>query len=230
LIILSTADNNATIPVRNDEELDWQALDRLLKSVIPDLEGEATISQFPGGNSNLTYRLEYANQDLVLRRPPFGTKAKSAHSMIREYRIMNELKPVYPSVPDTLCYSDDESIIGSEFYVMRKVEGSLVRNRIPHAWNFSPADTRQFCTRFWDKLIELHKVDYMAAGLGDFGKAEGYVKRQILGWNQRYEKVITPDADRFSGVRDWLEGNMPSASHYAKRQPSPFHSSWRLPH
>ena len=85
------------------------------------------VSQFAGGNSNLTYRLEYENDDLVVRRPPFGTKAKSAHSMIREYRIMTELKPVFPAVPDTLYYSDDESIIGSEFYVMRKVEGQLIK-------------------------------------------------------------------------------------------------------
>ncbi|MGB7453436.1 MAG: phosphotransferase family protein [Lysobacterales bacterium] len=209
---MATVSNNPTTPVRKNENLDWPALDGYLKSVLPHLEGEAQVSQFAGGNSNLTYRLKYANDDLVVRRPPFGTKAKTAHSMIREYRIMTELKPVYPSVPETLHYSDDESIIGSEFYVMRKVDGLLISNRIPAEWNFTSEDTRRFCTGFWEKLIELHQVDYIAAGLGDFGKPEGYVERQVLGWNRRFEKVITADVDRFASVRDWLVANMPSDS------------------
>jgi aminoglycoside phosphotransferase (APT) family kinase protein len=115
-------------------------------------------------------------------------------------------------VPETLHYSDDESIIGSEFYVMRKVDGLLISNRIPAEWNFTSEDTRRFCTGFWEKLIELHQVDYIAAGLGDFGKPEGYVERQVLGWNRRFEKVITADVDRFASVRDWLVANMPSDS------------------
>jgi len=201
--------SDATIPVRRGEELDWQVLDRFLKSVIPGLEGKVEVSQFAEGNSNLTYRLKYANDDLVVRRPPFGTKAKSAHSMIREYRIMNELKPVYPAVPDTLVYSADESIVGSEFYVMRRVEGCLIKDQIPTEWNFSAGDTRDFCTRFWEKLIELHQVDYQAAGLGDFGKPQAYVKRQVQGWNQRFERANTPDVDPFGVVRDWLADNMP---------------------
>jgi aminoglycoside phosphotransferase (APT) family kinase protein len=203
-------DRNPTNPVRAGEELDWLALDRYLKLVIPHLRGKPEISQFAGGNSNLTYRLKYSNDDLVVRRPPFGTKAKSAHSMIREYRIMNELKPVYPAVPDTLHYTDDESIIGSEFYVMRKVEGQLIKETLPAEWNFTAKDTRRFCIGFWEKLIELHQVDYVAAGLGDFGEPEGYVTRQILGWNQRFERVITPDVDDFDEVRSWLEANIPT--------------------
>ena len=202
--------DNSTISVRAGEELDWQVLDRHLKSVIPGLSGEVQVSQFPGGKSNLTYRLKYANDDLVVRRPPFGTKAKSAHSMIREYRVMNQLRPVYPSVPETLHYTDDETIIGSEFYVMRKVDGYLVHDKIPAEWNFTSADTRRFCTGFWDKLIELHQVDYLAAGLADFGKPEAYVERQVLGWNGRFERALTPDVDDFAFVRDWLAKNMPA--------------------
>ena len=206
---MTTTNSNPTNPVRKGEDLDWQSLDLYLKSVLPHLEGQAEVSQFAGGKSNLTYRLKYANDDLVVRRPPFGTKAKTAHSMIREYRIMTGLKPVYPSVPDTLHYSDDESIIGSEFYVMRKVDGLLISDRIPREWNFTQEDTRRFCTGFWEKLIELHQVDYTAAGLGDFGKPAGYVERQVLGWNRRFERVITADVDHFSAVRDWLVASMP---------------------
>src|SRR6056297_3009444 len=96
--------SNPATAVRPGEELDWSLLDRRLKTVLPHLHGEPEISQFAGGQSNLTYRLKYQNEDLVLRRPPFGTKAKSAHSMIREYRIMKQLQPVYPAVPDVLYY------------------------------------------------------------------------------------------------------------------------------
>jgi len=209
---MNDTERNPTTAVRSGEELDWKRLDEVLKQAMPTLRGEPAISQFAGGNSNLTYRLEYENDDLVVRRPPFGTKAKSAHSMIREYRIMNELKPVYPAVPDTLYYSDDDSIIGSEFYVMRKVEGQLIKETLPPEWSFTAEDTRRFCIRFWEKLIELHQVDYVAAGLGDFGKPEGYVERQILGWNRRFDRAITPDVDEFSDVRNWLEANIPPES------------------
>ncbi len=198
-----------TKPVREGEELDWTALDKHLKHVFANLEGKPEISQFCGGNSNLTYRLKYGAEDLVIRRPPFGTKAKSAHSMIREYTIMNSLKPVYPSVPDTLYYSDDESIIGSEFYVMRKVEGQVIKDTIPSEWQFTVEDTRRFCTRFWEKLIELHQVDYAEAGLRDFGQPIGYAERQVLGWNRRFERVTTPDVSDFTDVRDWLSGHIP---------------------
>ena len=209
---MSAAGDNPTTAVRAGEELDWATLDQHLKRVIPGLSGTPVVSQFAGGNSNLTYRLQYENDDLVVRRPPFGTKAKSAHSMIREYRIMSQPKPLFPSVPDTLHYSDDESIIGSEFYVMRKVEGQLIKQTLPPSWNFTAADSRRFCTRFWEKLIELHEVDYIAAGLGDFGKPEGYAERQVTGWNRRFERVITPDVDNFSGVRQWLASNIPPES------------------
>ena len=204
----TTADNMAK-PVRKGEELDWDVLDKHLKGVFANLEGKPEISQFQGGASNLTYRLKYGNEDLVIRRPPFGTKAKSAHSMIREYRIMSALKPVYPSVPDALYYSDDESVIGSEFYVMRKVEGQVIKDTIPPEWHFTAKDTRRLCISFWGKLIELHQVDYMAAGLGDFGKPEGYAGRQVLGWNGRYERAITPDVGEFADVRDWLVEHIP---------------------
>jgi aminoglycoside phosphotransferase (APT) family kinase protein len=203
--------NNPAADIRSGESLDFDALQRHLKSVIPGLSGEAEFSQYPGGNSNLTYRVAFPGNDLVLRRPPFGTKARSAHSMIREYRVVNALRPVFPTVPETMYYSDDESIIGSEFYVMRRVEGNLVRHVIPPEWGFSNDDRRRFCVSFWEKLIELHQVDVVAAGLADFGRPQGYVERQILGWNGRFEKALTPDQDPFVDVRDWLEQGIGTA-------------------
>jgi len=206
---MTDSTNNNAKPVRKGEELNWKALDLHLKTAISGLAGRPQISQFYGGASNLTYRLKYGRQDLVIRRPPFGTKAKSAHSMIREYKILKSLKPVYPSVPEVLYYSDDERVIGSEFYVMRKVQGQVVKDTIPPEWNFKVKDTRQFCIAFWEKMIELHRLDYVKAGLADFGKPEGYAKRQVLGWNGRYEHAITSDVNEFSDVRNWLVENLP---------------------
>ena len=216
--------DNPTQAVRSGEELDWQSLDTYLKSKLAYLHGEPEISQYRAGNSNLTYRLSYPDHDLVVRRPPFGTKAKSAHSMFREYRIMNALRPYYGSVPEALLYSDDESVIGAEFYVMRKVEGQVVSGRIPKEWAFSEADTRRFCQAFWKKLIELHKVDYLEAGLADFGKPEGYVQRQISGWNGRFQKARTPDVDTFEDLRQWLEDHIPAESGKA----SVLHGDYRI--
>ena len=204
--------NNEGGAVRPGEDLDWSALDSVLKKVMPGLSGKPAVSQFPGGKSNLTYRLKYDNDDLVVRRPPFGTKARSAHSMIREYQVMTGLKPVYPYVPDTLYYSDDESIIGSEFYLMRKVEGAVIKQELPPEWSLSEAQCRTFCTQFWEKLIELHQVDCVTAGLESFGRPQGYVERQVRGWNERFLRVITPDVDDFTEVQRWLECSMPPES------------------
>ena len=199
-----------TKSVRKGEALDWTSLDTYLKETIPNLTGQPDVSQYPAGNSNLTYCLRYPKAELVVRRPPFGSIVKSAHSMIREYRIMKALKPVFGAVPEVLAYSDDESIIGAEFYVMRRVEGQVAGERtLPAEWGFSEGDTRRLCISFWSKLIELHQVDYIAAGLEDFGRPEGYARRQVEGWNGRMQAAATADGETFEDVQDWLVQNLP---------------------
>jgi aminoglycoside phosphotransferase (APT) family kinase protein len=148
---------------------------------------------------------------LVLRRPPFGTIPKSGHDMQREYRVMTALKPVFPAVPPTLFYTDDKDIIGAEFYVMDRVDGHLIHNTIPTEWNWDAKKARQLCENFFQKLVDLHQVDYQAIGLGDFGRPDGYVDRQIGGWNRRYEKAWTEDVDTFEDVREWLDANKPKS-------------------
>lgn len=201
---------NPTIDLREGEAFDLEAVDKVLKAAISGLSGTPTLKQYASGASNLTYALDYPERRLVLRRPPFGTKPKSGHDMFREYRIMSALKPAYPCVPETLYYvNTEDSVLGAEFYVMDRVEGHLIHTKIPKEWNWGEAETRQLCLNFFDKLIELHQVDYKAVGLEDFGRPEGYVERQILGWNKRYEKAHTPDVDAFEDVRDWLAANLP---------------------
>ena len=202
-------ETNPTIDVRSGEGLDIAAVDAVLKAAVPNLVGQPTVKQYASGASNLTYALDYPDRRLVMRRPPFGTKPKSGHDMHREYKVMTALKPVFPAVPRTLYYTDDTDIIGAEFYVMERVEGHLIHDKIPEAWNWGADDAHKLCHSFFDKLIELHQVDYKAIGLEDFGRPIGYVERQILGWNKRYEKVLTDDVDAFEDVRDWLDSNRP---------------------
>ena len=204
--------SNPAIPVRDGEELDVARVEAFLKERLPGLSGKPQILQFPSGKSNLTYLVIFPNRELVLRRPPFGTKAKSAHDMSREYRVLSGLKQCYPHVPQVSLFCEDESVIGSQFYVMERVVGSLIHQDIPMQWNFSRADTRKLCLNFWDGLIQLHQTDYRTIGLENLGKPIGYAKRQILGWNKRYVNALTPDAPPCVKVRAWLEDRIPKES------------------
>lgn len=206
---MSAKSENPTVDVRKGEELDVEAVDAVLKSAVPGVDGFPKVAQYSSGASNLTYALDYPDRRMVLRRPPFGTIPKSGHDMHREYRIMTALKPVFPAVPQTLYYTDDKDIIGAEFYVMDRVEGHLIHTQIPSEWNWSEKEGRALCETFFENLVKLHQVDYKAIGLGDFGRPEGYVTRQILGWNKRWGKAWTEDVDKFDDVCQWLEDNMP---------------------
>lgn len=202
--------NDQSTTIRPGEELDASLIDPYLKAHIPGLSGAVTISQFPGGASNLTYLLEYPDQEFVLRRPPFGHKAKSAHDMGREFRILNQLKDGFPYCPKAYVHCTDESVIGAEFYVMERVNGIILRSNLPPELGLDASRTEALCKSFIDKFVELHRVDYSACGLADLGKPEGYVRRQIRGWSERYEKALTPDAPTWEAVRAWLNDKMPA--------------------
>lgn len=220
--------DNPTIDIREGETLDVDVIDRVLKQAISGLSGTPRVKQYPSGASNLTYAIDYDGRSLVLRRPPFGKLPKSGHDMNREYTVMNKLKPVFPAVPDTLFYTDDKSLIGAEFYVMEKVEGFLIHKNIPADWGWGKTETRALCTEFIDKLADLHSVDYEAAGLGDFGKPDGYLDRQILGWNKRYEKAYTPDVEAFEDVREWLDSGREKYSKASKSAGAVVHGDYRI--
>lgn len=195
--------------VREGEALDAESVDAWLKRQVPDLEGEPEVRQFPSGASNLTYLLRYPTRELVLRRPPFGTKAKGAHDMGREYRVMDRLKAVYPWVPAMAAFCEDESVLGCEFYVMERLEGIILRKDLPADLSFEKRELRQLCRNVVDKLIELHKVDYLEVGLEELGKGAGYVQRQIEGWSDRFRKARTDNVSDCEQVMQWLHENMP---------------------
>ena len=202
---------NPTIEVRSGEALDMDIVDPLLKEAIPGLSGIAKVTQYPSGASNLTYAVDYPDRPLVLRRPPFGKIPKGGHDMFREYRIMRDLKPVFPAVPPVVYYTNDESHIGKEFYVMDRVAGPIL-HKIPKDWNWGEVENRALCEEFFAKLCDLHTLDVEAAGLSDFGRPEGYVERQIKGWNRRWNKVLTDDVPHYEDIQNWLEEHMPKDS------------------
>jgi len=196
--------------VRKGEELDLAAVDAFLKAADQGLEGTPEISQFSGGASNLTYLLRYPGRDLILRRPPFGARAKSAHDMAREAAVQRALAPVYPYVPTVVAVCEDPAVLGCDFYVMERIAGIIPRRDLPAGMTLSPEDTRRLCLTVIDRLIELHQVDPVAAGLSGLGKGEGYVRRQVEGWRDRFRRAHTPDVSDFETVTAWLAEHMPA--------------------
>ena len=196
--------------VRSGEELDVAAVDAWLKRALPSLQGTPVVTQYAGGASNWTYRLQYANDDLILRRPPAGTKAKSAHDMGREYRIQQALKPVFQLVPEMRAHCGDTSVIGAEFYAMQRLAGIIPRKNLPRGVELPPVQVRQLCTNVLDTLVALHRVDYRAAGLDGIGKGAGYAQRQIEGWSRRYRDARTWNVPRGDRIMRWLAANLPA--------------------
>ncbi|GAA2994352.1 phosphotransferase family protein [Actinokineospora diospyrosa] len=198
-----------TGPVRAEDAFDVAAVHAWIRSTmdIPDVEPE--VGQFPGGASNLTYLLSYPDRELVLRRPPVGRKAASAHDMRREFRVQRALKPVYPYVPEVLGLCEDHSVLGSDFYLMERVHGTILRGDLPPDMSLTPAQARELSTALVDRLIDLHRVDPGAAGLADLGKGAGYVARQVRGWTRRFAAARTDNVPDFAAVTDWLAAVQP---------------------
>lgn len=198
------------VNIREGEELDTGAVDQFMKQAMPELAGGPTIRQYPGGASNLTYQVDYGDRSFVLRRPPLGKIAKSAHDMLREARVMKALKPVYPYVPDIMAICDDHTVLGCDFYVMERLNGVILRQDFPQGFELDEHDTRKLCLNVIDKLVDLHQVDATAAGLDHLGKGPGYVQRQIGGWSDRFRKARTDDVGDFEAVMGWLNDKMPN--------------------
>jgi aminoglycoside phosphotransferase (APT) family kinase protein len=209
--------------VSSGEELDVAAVDRWLAGVAPGLAGPPDVTQYSGGASNLTYRLRYRNRDLVLRRPPPGTKARSAHDMAREHDIQKALKPAYPAVPTKVGLCRDPAVLGTDFYVMERIDGPIPRARLPEGVRLDPAGVRRLCTGLIDKLVELHQVDAAAIGLAALGKGPGYPRRQVEGWSARYERARTWNVPSFARVRAWLAERVPG-----DLATCVIHNDWRL--
>jgi len=197
--------------VRPGEELDVAKLEPFLRSHFPENHGPLTVRQFPSGHSNLTYSVSLGEKEMVLRRPPFGSKVKTAHDMGREHRVLSRLHAVYPA-PRALLYCDDAAILGAPFYLMERIQGIIIRRELPPGLEVAPAKARQLNESFIDNLARLHGLDYAAIGLADLGKPQGYLERQVRGWIERYYGSKTHEILEVELLSDWLRAHMPPQS------------------
>jgi aminoglycoside phosphotransferase (APT) family kinase protein len=207
--------SDQTIEPRKGEAPDPEKLGAYLHAYLPDFSDILRIRQFPGGYSNLTFLLDLGDREIILRKPPAGANIRSAHDMGREFRVLTCLKPVYPAVPKPLLFCEDPTIIGTPFYLMEKVSGVILRNKLPEGLDITAATMRSISESAIDNLAKLHLIDADAAGLSNLGKPQGYVFRQVEGWINRYRNAQTDKIDGMDITADWMMNNLPAEQKHA---------------
>ena len=213
-----------TIRVREGEEFDLTAVERYLREHVEGIPGgELEVRQFPSGASNLTYLLKIGEWEGVLRRPPLGPVPLKAHDMGRESHILAKLHGAYPLAPKPYFFCEDESIIGAPFYVMERREGVVLDDSFPDGVEPTLELCRGISRTVADTLAELHTVDPDEAGLGDLGRSEGFLERQVRGWIGRYEKARTDEIEEVGSLTGWLAGDIPESP-----EPTIIHNDYKL--
>jgi len=195
---------------RESEMPPLESLHAFLEGRIITKHDPLEILQFPGGYSNLTFLLRSGDREFVMRKPPAGANIRTAHDMGREYQVLSLLQPVYSRIPRPLLYCDDASVIGSPFYIMERVAGVILRNRVPKGMEIPAATWRGISEAAVDGLAELHALDINATGLSALGKPEGYVQRQVEGWVKRYVNAQTDPIPDMDAAAEWLQASRPA--------------------
>ena len=189
---------------------------RLADWLAPRVEGFAgplTVSQFRGGQSNPTYLLETRERRYVLRRRPPGALLASAHAVGREYRVLEALAATGFPVAHPLVHCTDEAVIGTEFYLMAHVDGRIYWD--PAMPDSTPAERRGVYDAMNATLARLHGLDPKALGLADFGRAEGYVARQVRRWSEQYRASETQPVPEMDRLIAWLPDHLPTGTRAA---------------
>ncbi len=198
--------------VRAGEELDLAALNRYLSEHLGEQSlGENSnleVEQFPGGHSNLTYLVRYGAEEFVLRRPPVGPVAPTAHDMPREFRLLSVIHPSFPLAPAPVLLCEDPSIIGVPFYLMERRRGFIVRT--PGSISDDHALRRHLSASVVDTLAALHAVEIQSTGIVNVGKPMGFVERQIRGWAERWLRSQTGPVSEMDDVIKWLGERIPA--------------------
>jgi|TARA_B110000483_G_scaffold227784_1_gene289903 aminoglycoside phosphotransferase (APT) family kinase protein len=196
--------------VRKGEELPAVKLKQFLQEnhLIGSIESELFVKQFTHGYSNLTYLLSIENKEYVLRKPPIGA-IKRGHDMSREFKVQSAVKKEFSKVPKMFAYTDDAAVLGSEFYIMEKVEGIILNFKEAKKRAIPANDYKTIANAWLDTFTELHQLDYDAIGLTNLGKPEGYVERQVTNWGKQYLKAATKDVPSAEKVMQWMQENQP---------------------
>jgi aminoglycoside phosphotransferase (APT) family kinase protein len=195
------------VEVREAHKFDEAKLDQYLGAHLPGWAGKAEIKQFEGGQSNPTFMLRSGGKKYVLRKKPPGKLLKSAHAIEREYRIYKALEDTDVPVPKAYLLCEDDSIIGTPFFVMDFVEGRVVRDS--GMQSATPDERRAAYADMCRVLAALHSVDYKAKGLEDYGKPGNYFERQVHRWTKQYLDSKTHEIEPMNQLLQWLPKNIP---------------------
>lgn len=220
---------NDSMAVRAGEELDLEGLTAYLRDKFAlARQAKLEIEQFPGGHSNLTYLIRCENQEYVLRRPPVGPVAPTAHDMPREFKLLAVIHPHFPLAPKPILLCEDANIIGVPFYLMERRRGLIVRSRIPEEIGESLVLRRRLSEAVVDTLVALHAIDIYSAGIVNIGKPEGFVERQVRGWAGRWERSTTGELAEMDGLISWLRYRIPPDSGPNAQRPTLVHNDFKL--
>ena len=201
-----------TIAVRPGEQFDAEKVGHLLRQQLADIgEGEVLVRQFPSGASNLTYLIRVGEWEGVLRRPPSGPIPPKAHDMAREFSLLSKIHPVFPLAPRPYLLCEDLSIMGVPFYIMERRRGIVLNDRFPLGIQVSPKLCQRLSTTVIETLVQIHAIDWQAAGLQDLGHPEGFLARQIKGWIERYTRARTDDIPMVEPLMQWLSTHIPTS-------------------
>jgi aminoglycoside phosphotransferase (APT) family kinase protein len=194
-------------PVRDNHRFDEARLEHYLGEHMPNFRGPLVVRQFVGGQSNPTFLLETSDARFVMRKKPPGTLLPSAHQVEREYRIIKALAATDVPVPRVHLLCEDVGVIGTAFFVMDFVEGRIMRD--PIMPDSSPHERAACYDSMNDVLARLHKVDFRAVGLGDYGRPQAYVARQLARWSKQYEASKIDEIPEMDRLIEWLGRNIP---------------------
>lgn len=196
-----------TKDVADAHKIDEVALEAYMKDHVEGFEGPIEVKEFKGGQSNPTYQIIAKSGKYVLRRKPPGKLLPSAHAVDREYRVITALGPTDVPTPKTYCMCEDESVIGTIFYIMECIDGRVLWDqKLP---GFSAEERAAMYDSLNDAIAKLHNVDVKAVGLEDFGKPGNYFARQISRWGKQYKASETETIESMDKLIEWLPTSIP---------------------
>jgi aminoglycoside phosphotransferase (APT) family kinase protein len=205
-------ENQELINIRKGEDLDHSSLKEYLLSHLDITENNIEVLQFSGGHANLTYLIKFGENEFVLRRPPLGPIAPSSHDMFREHRVQSSLNAMFPLAPKSILFCDNENIIGAKFHIIERRKGFVVRKSLRSDLNNSRDYMRNLGFKMIDIISDLHKINPEDVGLGNLGKPEGFVLRQLNGWAERWRQSSDNKVteNKFDNLINHLRLNLPS--------------------
>ena len=200
-------ENTGTIPVQERHKIEEAVLEEYMQQNVEGYSGKLTIEEFAGGQSNPTYKLTSDSGEYVLRRKPPGNLLKSAHAVDREYKVITALGNTNVPTARTFAMCEDESVIGTMFYIMEYLDGRVIWDA--NEGSYSAQERGGFWDSANDAVAKLHLVDFESVGLSDFGKHTDYIPRQIKRWTEQYEYTRTIENPYMDNLLEYLPKNVP---------------------